>query len=236
MPGVSTITRSKPAALVAAMTSERCSGSSCAPRVARLRKNTRSRSSPGPSRSRLFIRIRSPRRAPPPLRRVGSTASTATRTLSCWSIRRRRTSSSVSELLPLPPVPVMPSTGTCWPVEPVEASRSLSSVAASTDPASMPVIIRASAVRSPERTSSAATPRWDHRSTSQSRTIELIIPGRPIRCPSSGEKIVTPEFLSRSISSCTITPPPPPTTLTWPAPRLRSSSTRYSKYSTCPPW
>ena len=41
----------------------------------------RRRSSP----SRLFIRIRSPSSAPPPLRRVGSTASTAMRSLSSWS-------------------------------------------------------------------------------------------------------------------------------------------------------
>ena len=75
------------------------------PRVASDRKNTR-------SPSRAFIRIRSPSSAPPPRRRVGSTASTATRSLSCWSMRSRRTSSSVSDDLPDPPVPVIPSTGT----------------------------------------------------------------------------------------------------------------------------
>ena len=64
------------------------------------------------SPSRAFIRIRSPSSAPPPRRRVGSTASTAMRSLSCWSMRNRRTSSSVSDDLPEPPVPVMPSTGT----------------------------------------------------------------------------------------------------------------------------
>jgi hypothetical protein len=45
---------------------------------------------------------------------------------------------------------------------------------------------------------------------SQSRTMVLIIPARPSRCPSSGEKIVTPALRRRAISSATMTPPPPP--------------------------
>ena len=225
MPGVSTTTRSKPAALATSMTCGRCSGSSWAPRVARERKNTR-------SPSRLFIRIRSPSSAPPPLRRVGSTAITATRSLSCWSTRKRRTSSSVSEDLPEPPVPVMPSTGAwlraaaCWMVSSSPPRR----------PSSAPVMARATAKRSPLSTCSAVTEPASHRSWSQSATTLLIIPTRPIRCPSSGEKMVTPESRRRWISSRTITPPPPPTTLTCPAPRSRSDSTRYSKYSMCPPW
>ena len=56
-----------------------------------------------------FMRMRSPSRAPPPRRLVGSMASTAMRSLSSWSRRKRRTSSSVSDDLPEPPVPVMPS-------------------------------------------------------------------------------------------------------------------------------
>jgi hypothetical protein len=76
IPGVSTTTRSNPAAFTTSTTSARWSGSSRAPRVARERKNTRSPSSE-------FIRIRSPSSAPPPLRRVGSTAITAIRSLSC---------------------------------------------------------------------------------------------------------------------------------------------------------
>ena len=68
------------------------------------------------------MRMRSPSSAPPPLRRVGSTASTAIRSLSSWSRRKRRTSSSVSDDLPEPPVPVMPSTGTGRPSS-VEAAR-----------------------------------------------------------------------------------------------------------------
>ena len=99
------MTRSLPAAFITAITSARCSGTSCAPRVASERKNTR-------SPSRELARIRSPSSAPPPLRRVGSTAMTAMRSLSCWSVRKRRTISSVRLDLPDPPVPVMPSTGT----------------------------------------------------------------------------------------------------------------------------
>ena len=226
MPGVSTITRSKPPALSTSITSGRCSGSSCAPRVASERKKTR-------SPSREFIRIRSPSRAPPPLRRVGSTATTATRSLFCWSTRKRRTSSSVSEDLPEPPVPVMPRTGT---VRAPAALRTAASSSSGRRPSSAAVIARATANRSPLSTWSAPTWRSAHRSTSHEATTELIIPGRPIRWPSSGEKIVTPLARSRSISSRTMTPPPPPTTRMWPAPCARSSSTRYSKYSTWPPW
>jgi hypothetical protein len=58
-----------------------------------------------------FMRMRSPNKAPPLLRRDGSMLITATRKLSFWSNRRRRISSSVRLDLPAPPVPVMPSTG-----------------------------------------------------------------------------------------------------------------------------
>ncbi len=226
MPGVSTMTRSKPAALATVITSPSPAGISWLPRVARLRNMVRSPSS-------AFIRIRSPSSAPPPRRRVGSTAMTATRSLSCWSTRKRRTISSVSEDLPEPPVPVMPSTGTWrWPAAASRAARN-SSVSA---PVSAPVIARATASRSPETTASAVVCCCAQRSRSQSRIIELIIPTRPIFWPSSGLKIVTPEARRRSISSWTITPPPPPYTLTWPAPRSLRDSTRYSKYSTWPPW
>ena len=226
MPGVSTMTRSLPAAFITAITSARCSGTSCAPRVASERKNTR-------SPSRELARIRSPSSAPPPLRRVGSTAMTAMRSLSCWSVRKRRTISSVRLDLPDPPVPVMPSTGT---TRLAAARRTSSSSDSSRRPPSAPVIARATANRSPESTCSTVTWRSAHRSTSQSATTELIIPTRPIFWPSSGEKIVTPESRSRWISFGTMTPPPPPTTRTWPAPAARSDSTRYSKYSTWPPW
>ena len=59
-----------------------------------------------------FMRMRSPSSAPPDLRRDGSMETIAIFSASRWSMRKRRTSSSVSELLPAPPVPVMPSVGT----------------------------------------------------------------------------------------------------------------------------
>ncbi len=226
IPGVSTITRSNPAALTTSITSDRCSGSSRLPRVARLRKKTR-------LPSREFIRIRSPSSAPPPRRRVGSTAITAIRSLSCWSTRNRRTSSSVSEDFPEPPVPVIPSTGV---TRAAAAARTCSSSSGGSLPSSAPVMARAMANRSPVRTAAASTALLSQRSKSQSFTTELTIPASPIRCPSSGEKMVTPLRRSRVISSGTMTPPPPPTTWTCSAPCPRSDSTRYSKYSTCPPW
>ena len=57
-----------------------------------------------------FILIRSPSRAPPVLRREGSTEITAMVVLGSSS-RNLRISSSVREDLPEPPVPVMPTTG-----------------------------------------------------------------------------------------------------------------------------
>ena len=58
-----------------------------------------------------FMRMRSPSSAPPLLRRDGSIETTAIRSASSWSRRRRRISSSVRLDLPAPPVPVIPSTG-----------------------------------------------------------------------------------------------------------------------------
>ena len=73
-------TRSKPAALQHGdHVGEVLGQLAAAPRVASDRKKTRS-----PVRGE-FIRIRSPSSAPPPRRRVGSTASTAMRSLSSWS-------------------------------------------------------------------------------------------------------------------------------------------------------
>ena len=82
-------------------------------------------------------------------------------------------------------------------------------------PACRQVIARASARRSPASTASAGAGSAA-RSTSQSRISSLIMPGRPRRWPSSGEKIRTPASASRLISSGTMTPPPPPKTFTWP--------------------
>ena len=63
-----------------------------------------------------FMRIRSPKSAPPDFRRDGSTDTMAT-VRSGKSRRNRRTSSSTMEDLPAPPVPVMPSTGTRRPAD-----------------------------------------------------------------------------------------------------------------------
>ncbi len=71
--------------------------------VARLRIYTR-------SVSILFIRMRSPSKAPPLLILDGSTE-IIPMVISSNSVRKRNTISSVSELFPAPPVPVIPSTG-----------------------------------------------------------------------------------------------------------------------------
>ena len=136
MPGVSMMTTSKPAARHAAMTDGRGGGTSDAePRVARERKKIW-------SPPMAFMRIRSPSSAPPPRRRVGSMARTAMRSLSSWSSRNRRTSSSVSDDLPEPPVPVMPRTGAGLRAAAASSwARSPSGTAA----ASRPVMKRASA-------------------------------------------------------------------------------------------
>ena len=113
MPEVSTITRSNPATLQAAITSgSACEISEPASRVASERMKTRA----WPFHGLIaFMRMRSPSRAPPDLRRDGSIETTAMFRRSPWSRRMRRISSSVSEDLPAPPVPVMPSTGTFMP-------------------------------------------------------------------------------------------------------------------------
>ncbi len=137
-----------------------------------------------------FIRMRSPSSAPPDLRRDGSIEMIAIRSRSCWSSRKRRTSSSVSELLPAPPVPVTPSVGV---FAFAAAASSTSRVLAGTAPASRPVIIRASAcVRAwwlPLTSAVASAGRSRARSVSQAATISLIIPCNPSLCPSSGVKM-----------------------------------------------
>ena len=141
IPGVSMIIRSKPAHLTAAMISGNCEGTSLpALRVASERTNTL-------SLWMAFIRMRSPSKAPPVLRRVGSTAITATRKPSAWSSRQRRINSSVSEDLPEPPVPVMPSTGARGPLNGAP-ERSCSTRDLLAVPFSRAVISRASKPRS----------------------------------------------------------------------------------------
>ena len=93
-----------------------------------------------PSR-RLFILIRSPSSAPPVRRRVGSTASTAMRASGKYW-RKRETSSSVTVLLPAPPVPVMPTTGTAAPAA-VHCARSWSRLRSGTTSSSSADSVRA---------------------------------------------------------------------------------------------
>ena len=110
MPEVSTTTRSKPAHLAAAITSGSAALISLPnSRVAKERMKTREPCCQG---EMAFMRMRSPKSAPPLLRRDGSIEITAIRIASFWSKRKRRINSSVNDDLPAPPVPVMPMTGT----------------------------------------------------------------------------------------------------------------------------
>mmetsp|Transcript_1017 Transcript_1017/g.2556 ORF Transcript_1017/g.2556 Transcript_1017/m.2556 type:complete len:268 (+) Transcript_1017:493-1296(+) len=234
MPEVSTITRSKPATLAAAMTSGRAGEISLPKsRVARLRMNTRE---PWLHGLIAFMRMRSPSSAPPLLRRDGSMEISATRSASPWSSRRRRISSSVRLLLPAPPVPVMPSTGV---FRPWAWARSASTSAASALPFSSAVSSWASDRHAPSEWPVIASRLFGActlKSWSAFMTISPIIPCRPMRWPSSGLKMRTPCSASSRISAGTMTPPPPPNTWMWAPPRSLSSCTMYLKYSTWPPW
>ena len=193
MPDVSTTIRSKPATLQAAITSGSASEISWpASRVASERMNTDARADPsgrihGPI---AFIRMRSPSSAPPLFRRDGSIEITAMASASSWSRRSRRISSSVSDDLPAPPVPVMPSVGTLI-VSTARYSASRS-VANGSSPDVLPrrfssaVISCASWRRSPPRMPSSDAGANVERSTSQRSIMSRIIPARPIRWPSSG--------------------------------------------------
>ena len=104
MPAVSAIIRSKPAALRAVIASASTSGISvwdC--RVARDRRYNR-------GLPMAFIRIRSPRSAPPVFLLEGSQLMMAT-CISLRSCRMRKITSSVNDDFPAPPVPVIPITG-----------------------------------------------------------------------------------------------------------------------------
>ena len=203
------MTRSKPAARQAAMASSRQAGSSLPePRVAKERKYTRPPASrrrrrsapaasgrvpsagvpPAPaSLSMAFMRMRSPSRAPPPLRRVGSMARTAMRSLSSWSIRKRRTSSSVSDDLPEPPVPVMPRTGArCRPAAWAMRSRAPASrvpVSSGGDHPGQGPVVAAEGGLHVGRLRAAAAGR------SHSAIMVLTMAASPMAWPSWGEKI-----------------------------------------------
>ena len=180
MPEVSTMTRSKPASLQAAMTSGSATEISLpVSRVASERMKMF-------GCSMAFMRMRSPSSAPPVRLREGSIEIRPILTVSPWSRRKRRTISSVSDDLPAPPVPVMPSTGT---VNPAAALR-IGSLRAGASPFSSSVIRRASNRLSPacKPASTCSTPGVPSSATSKSDccTTSLIIPCRPMCTPSSG--------------------------------------------------
>ncbi len=175
MPAVSTTIRSKPADF-----SRRIESASTAlvarwaRRVASERMNTCGLAS-------AFMRIRSPSSAPPVRRRVGSMASTATRR-SGKQRTTRLSSSSVSDDLPAPPVPVMPITGgrfRDW-----AAALRTASASAGSSPRSSTEIARASGTSSPavRRPGTNAG-----RCRARTRCItSSIMPSSPSFSPSSG--------------------------------------------------
>ncbi len=180
MPEVSTMTRSKPASLQAAMTSG--SAAEISEPVSRVASERMKMF----GCSMAFIRMRSPSRAPPVRLRDGSIEIRPIFTVSPWSRRKRRTISSVSDDLPAPPVPVMPSTGTSSSA----AALSTGSLSAGAAPFSSSVMTRASkrlspALRPASTCSAPGTPAAA-RSKSDCCTTSLIMPCRPICTPSSG--------------------------------------------------
>ena len=95
-------------------------------------------------------------------------------------------SSSVSDDLPEPPVPVMPSTGA---PDRAAASRMGASNSIESVPASTPVMSRARSACEPPSAPSAVTAVGVAAAVSHSATIVAIMPTRPSRWPSSGVKM-----------------------------------------------
>ena len=230
MPGVSTTTRSAPHAAHAASTSSRCAGiPPGAPPAPSERKYTCGgvdRVHPDP--------VAEQRAAAAPAGRVDRDDARS-RSLSSRSRRNRRSSSSVSELLPDPPVPVMPRTGTCR-AAPRGADRGEHPVVerALLDRGDRPrereAVAGEQGVGAVERGPRASSPAIAH--------ISLAIPARPSRAPSSGEKIfATPRASSSAISFGMMTPPPPPKTrIDGPARAGRARRPGSAKNSMWPPW
>ena len=225
MPGVSTMTRSKPAALHALMASPRCSGT-CGGRRAPGRQS--SGRTPGTARTRSGCSSGSGHRGGRRRRVAGSGRwrCTATRSLSSWSRRSRRISSSVSDDFPDPPVPVMPSTGTHLSGLPLCTSQLRQ--APSERPASSTVMRAAPDRRTaaPDSTSSKCWGLWPPgRCRTRLDRRSLIIPARPSRLAVFGSE--DPSRRARlqqvAISAGTMTPPPLPKTWTWPAPDFVAS-------------
>ena len=127
--------------------------------------------------------MRSPSSAPPVRRRVGSTEITAMR-ISGKFARKRLSSSSVTEDLPAPPVPVMPMTGVLPPAS-CHCLRWWESSASSSRPSSMalrvlPMVISSSIAAGLSGVVSAWRPSLARRTTSS------IIATSPMCMPSLG--------------------------------------------------
>ena len=129
-----------------------------------------------------FMRMRSPSSAPPVRRRVGSTEITAMR-MAGKACRKRLMISSVTELLPAPPVPVRPTTGVLPPASCQPLRRVASSVSA-IRPSSMAESMRPTAISSCTSTAVGFCVGW--RCWCARRTRSSIIPTRPICMPSFG--------------------------------------------------
>ena len=153
IPLVSQKIMSKPTALATSMARSRLALiSEPEPRLARLRMNKSLFESE-------FIRIRSPRSAPPVRFRVGSTHSKQTFLpgLSLW-IRSINSSSRLD--FPAPPVPVKPMTGTSLSEERAVsmADLNVASSALSDSVINKPTLAMSSAVTGPSREASLASP------------------------------------------------------------------------------
>ena len=180
MPAVSTTTRSNPAVR------RNASASASIALVAELRRRVAIERMKMRSSRKALNRIRSPSNAPPVRRRVGSTASTATR--NCSNRRENLlSSSSVTVLLPAPPVPVTPTTGArCEAAAQDSRNRcsSAESIVSSSSADSTLAIVRSSAA-SPGSGIRGSGP-GSSRCSDVRRTRSSIIPPRPSDIPSLG--------------------------------------------------
>jgi hypothetical protein len=126
--------------------------------------------------------MRSPSSAPPVRRRVGSTEITAMR-IPGKLARKRLSSSSVTEDLPAPPVPVMPITGVRPPAS-CHSLRSRDSSASSNRFSSSALSMRPTLISSSMSTASGVIVPW--RASPARRTTSSIIATSPMCMPSLG--------------------------------------------------
>ena len=175
-----------------------------------------------------FIRILSPSKAPPVFFFDGSTQITAI-VLSVNVCKNLLTISSVTELFPAPPVPVIPRTG-------IAIDNELSTI--DCIPFSAFVIFLAiflTSCTSPKVIAVLYSP-FPFKTKSHCFTTSSIIPSKPMCRPSSGEYIlVIPYSCNCFISTGKIVPPPPPKILICPQPFSFSRSFIYLKNSRWPP-